>query len=93
MSLSAFRRCPSSLYTFTKFPWSLARDWHAESSAKRSPTLSRSTTSFRCIAPNLQLGILCSILLSYVDKLVISRRFVPDAGRNINTKIITALET
>lgn len=63
----AFRCCPSSLYTFNGFLRSLARDWHAESSAKRSPNLSKSTTHFRCAAPNLQPGILCSILLSYVD--------------------------
>lgn len=69
IGFSAVRRCPSSLYTFTRHSsgaW-LGIGMLTES-AKRSPTLSRSTTPFRCVAPNLQLsGILCSIQLSYVD--------------------------
>lgn len=69
----AFRCCPSSLYTFTRFPWSLARDWHAEISAKRSPTLSRSIALFPDATPNF-IGILCSILLSYVDTRLSFRR-------------------
>lgn len=52
MDAEVFRCYPSSLYTFLGFLRGLARDWHAASSAKRSPTLSRSTTTFRCAAPN-----------------------------------------
>lgn len=53
MGLAAFRCCPSSLYTFTGFLRSLARDWHAGRPAKLSPTLSRSIASFPGATPNL----------------------------------------
>ncbi len=62
----ALRCCPSSLYTFPEFLLGLARDWHAEIPAKRSPTLSRSIAMFPFATPNF-IGILFSILLSYVD--------------------------
>lgn len=52
VDLSVFRCCPSSLYTFTRFLWSLARDWHAGMPAKRSPTLSRSIAEFPTATPN-----------------------------------------
>ncbi|GEM_PF-5716759 len=52
MGVNAFRCCPSSLYTFNGFLRSLARDWHAGSPAKRSPTLSRSIASFPGATPN-----------------------------------------
>lgn len=53
MDHQAFRCCPSSLYTFTGFLRSLARDWHAGRPAKLSPTLSRSIASFPGATPNL----------------------------------------
>lgn len=53
MGLAVFRCCPSSLYTFTGFLRSLARDWHAGRPAKLSPTLSRSIASFPGATPNL----------------------------------------
>ena len=77
---AAFRRSWSGL-SLRHWPWplgaarpvstpsgvatGLARDWHA-TRAKLSPTLSRSAARFPLATPNF-LGILCSILLSYVD--------------------------
>ena len=50
------RRCPSSLYTFLRR--GLARDRHAASAAKRSPTLSRSVMVFPAITPNFRNPVL-----------------------------------
>lgn len=80
----AFRCCPSSLYTFTGMLRSLARDWHAESSAKRSPNLSRSIVSFPKHNPQLYQESCALSELSYVDFLLFRRRVVTDTSTKIN---------
>lgn len=62
-----------SLHLPAGFPPGLARDRHGASAPQLSPTLSRSTPPFPNGAPNFQPGILCSIQLSYADRIFAAR--------------------